>query len=358
MPPPTTLPTVDVVVTYHESPETIGRVLDALSKQDQPLGRIVVVDNGSSAGIGPFEGQQEQLVLVRLTENVGPSRARNIGLAETTAEWVFFVDDDIYPDAQCVSRLTSLAVETSAAVVCPRIVLPPDGSRIQCDGAWIHFTGTLILQNRDALTRERPPGRHVCGAFGSGCILVRREILAEAGGFDEDFFFQFEDMELSYRLRALGHTFWCNSGAVAFHDLGQGTVGLSFRGRGAYPAQRVYYTLRHRWLTLLYHLRLRSALILAPALALYETAAFLECARRGWLSTWWRALSSLLKRPRLILDKRRRWQAGRQIGDRQILVGGSLPFAAGFVSTKGTARAVGILNALLDAYWNLVKRWL
>jgi hypothetical protein len=188
--------------------------------------------------------------------------------------------------------------------------------------------------------------------------LVRREILAEVGGFDEDFFFQFEDMELSYRLRAMGQTFWCDSSAVAFHDPGQGTVGLSFRGSGAYPAQRAYYTLRHRWLTLLLHLQLRSALILAPALALYEMAAFLECARRGWLSTWWRALSSLVKSPRLIRDKRRRWQAKRRIGDRHILVGGSLPFAVGFASTKGTARAVGILNSLLNAYWALAKRWL
>jgi len=308
--------------------------------------------------MGRIAGPPDQFVLVRLNENVGPSRARNIGLGETTSEWVLFVDDDIYPDARCVSQLLSLAMETSAAVVCPRIVLPPDGSRIQCDGAWIHFAGTLILQNRGAIASEHPPRRQVCGAFGSGCILVRREILAEVGGFDEDFFFQFEDMELSYRLRALGHTFWCDSSAVAFHDLGEGTVGLSFRGSGAYPAKRAYYSLRHRWLTLLLHLQLRSSLILAPALALYELAAFVECARRGWLRSWWRALWSLAKSRRLIRDKRRRWQASRQLDDRRILVGGSLPLASGFVSTKGIARAVGILDFLLNAYWEMAQRWL
>jgi GT2 family glycosyltransferase len=353
-----TRPSVSAVVTHHESPATITRVLNALLRQDHALDSIIVVDNGSRQGLDQLESSYPQVSLIRLPENTGLTHARNIGLSEVNSELVLVLDDDIYPAPGCVSQLVAAALETGAAVVCPRVVFDPDGSVIQCDGASIHFAGMLALNNKDApLDSSRAAGRE-CGAFIGACILIKRQLLLDVGGFDEDYFFYLEDFELSYRLRGLGHAIWCEPGAVVFHERGRGTSDLSFRGEGTYPRRRAYYTLRHRWLTMALHYQLRSVLALFPALALYDLAAFLECIRRGWVPEWFKALWSLLCGMPGTLKRRKRWQSTRCTADADILVGGPLPFAAGFARSGFAACAVHALSVSLNHYWKWARRWL
>lgn len=351
-------PTIGVVITHHDSPDTLRRVLDALRRQEHPLESIVVVDNGSRQPLDWLESAYPAVTLVTLAENRGLTHARNVGLSHTGSDFVMILDDDVYPAPDCAGRLLTTAVETGATVVCPRIVLHPEDVLIQCDGAAIHFAGMLTLNNRDATLRDSKADRRLCGAFIGACILINRRLLIDVGMFDEDYFFYFEDLELSFRLRKLGHTIWCEPAAVVLHDRGQGTPDLSFRGAGAYPRRRAYFTLRHRWLTILLHYSVRSLIVLAPAFWMYDLAALLECARRRWLVEWIRAGWSLLRDLPRLLRRRKGWQALRRIPDSRILEGGPLPFAPGFAATGFPASAAWALSRMLEIYWMWASRCL
>lgn len=342
---------VSAVITHHESPDTLRQVLDALLLQDHALESVILVDNGSRQDLNWLEPAYPMVRLVRLPENSGLTHARNVGLSHASSEYVILLDDDVYPAPDCIRKLLLAATDTGAAAVCPRILLHPGDEVIQCDGASIHFAGMLSLNNRDAPLAASQARRRECGAFIGACLLIKRQLLLELGGFDEDYFFYFEDLELSYRLRGLGHTIWCEPAGVVLHDRGRGTPELSFRGEGPYPRRRVYFTLRHRWLTMILHYRIRSLLVLAPALALYDLAAFLECIRRGWLPEWTRASWSLLRELPRLLKRRQRWQDSRTTPDSRILEGGPLPFAAGFAATGFAARAANALSWMLDVHW-------
>lgn len=52
-----------------------------------------------------------------------------------------------------------------------------------------------------------------CGA----AMIMPRKLFLEAGGFDENFFMYYEDVDLSYRVRAMGHTIWFCPAAVVRH---------------------------------------------------------------------------------------------------------------------------------------------
>jgi GT2 family glycosyltransferase len=272
-----------------------------------------------------------------------------VGLAQAISDYVLVLDDDVYLRPDCVGRLLEAAMQTGAAAVCPRIITYPGEPVIQCSGASVHFTGMLILEERDLLPARGSAARHACGGFIGACVLFKRQVLMELGGFDEDYFFYFEDLELSLRLRALGHSIWCEPNAVALHERGSGTPGLSFRGAGNYPWRRAYYTLRHRWLTLLLHYRPWTLILLSPALALYELAALAECLIRGWLGAWLSALWSLGSHLRSILRRRRRWQQLRRVPDSALLTGGTLPFAPGFAERETRATLVAVLGRTLNA---------
>jgi GT2 family glycosyltransferase len=341
-------------VIYHNRRDTIRGVLDALRQQGELLERIVVLDNGSDEALSA----ERDITVHRIEDAVGVSAARNLGLKLVDSELVLLLDDDVYPARDCLRRLMLAQREARAAVVCPRIVLEPDGRVIQCDGASIHFAGMLILRNQGAVVGDTLPPRTRCNGFITACLLVERRLLLHLGGLAEDYFIYQEDMELSYRLAAQGFAIWCEPAAVALHDPGAGKPGLSYRGAGPYPARHAYYTLRHRWLTMLLHYEWRTLLLLSPALAIYEVAAFIECLRRGWLGVWIQAASSLILPLPSIMRRRQRWQRSRRVHDRDILTGGRLPFASGFVGAGLAQRAVNTLERALNWYWNRIERWL
>ena len=342
---------IGVVIVYHDRPHMIGRVLESLGRQDQSIERIVVVDNGSE----PPLIASPPVEVERIYPAVGLSAARNIGLRRLDSDLVLLLDDDVCPAPDCLGRLVAAQLDTRAAVICPRIVVEPDDRLIQCDGASIHFAGMLALRNKGARVGHVTSSRFQSTGFIGACMLVDRSRLLQNGGFDEDFYFYLEDLELSYRLAALGHAAWCEPRAVATHYPGVGTPGLSFRGVGPYPPRRAYYTLRHRWLAMLLHYQARTWLVLSPALAVYELAALVECLRRGWLREWIRAAWSLLVGGRSVISRRRKAQHARRIPDRDILSAGALPFATGFASSEAAARAIRLLDLTLNRYWHWIR---
>jgi len=347
------------IVINHKSTETVIKAIDSLFQQEINLSEIIVVDDYSQDE-GPSQIRKlfPEIQVIETSENVGLSRARNIGLKNISTDFVLFIDDDIYLAKDALYKMVLAMGENPATIVCPRIILHPKDDTIQCDGALIHFAGTLALRHSFQSLWQYPPVRSDVMAFTGACLLFNRKALSALGGFDEDYVFYFEDLELSYRLRALGYRIICEEAAVAMHEHGEGTAHLSFRGAGTYPARRAYLNLRNRWRTIWIHYQIRTLMLLAPALFIYEIAAFLECIRRGWVLLWFKALFSLLGKLKEIRTRRSRWKALRKVSDSAILNGGPLPFAVGFVSGRIEKLLVQWLNNSLNAYWILAKRWL
>lgn len=349
---------ISALFINHNSHGTILKSIQAVIEQDYPLDQIVVVDNGSTDE-DPRKIRQifPGVELIELKANKGLSFARNVGLKTVESDLVLLVDDDVYLTSGVLRMLVETHRETNAVIVCPRIVLYPEGDILQCDGASIHFAGMLALRHGYSLVQVHSPKRALVGGVIGACLLIERQTLMEIGNFDEDYFFYFEDMELSYRVLAQGYTIFCEERAVALHDRGEGTENLSFRGTGIYPKRRAYFTIRNRWLTIMLHYQMRTLIVLSPVFFLYEFGVFLESLKRGWILEYFKASLSLIGDVTSIWQKRVKWMSKRKTGDGNILAGGDLPFSAGFLD-KGLLQLVNLLNRILAAYWNMAKKWL
>ena len=344
-------------MTTRDGGERLLRTVEALGRQTMPLQALIVVDSASrddsaARACTRFPGA----TLITLDVNGGPSVARNAGLRRATTRLVLTVDYDISLGPECLERLVAHRERTNALAACPRILLHPERHIVHVEGADAHFVGTLVLRHGYQPVSELPSEPALVGAVPGGCLLVDREPVLAAGGFDESIFFYFEDLEFSLRLRGRGHQFVAVPDAQAFHDRGTGSPELAFRGAGPYPRERFHLTLRHRLLSILLHYRARTLLVLAPALALYELATIVLALRRGMLGEWWRAWRWQLQNAASIRGRRRAIQRGRVCPDREILVGGPLPLAPGVLGS-GEARAARYFGELLDLYWRAVRRW-
>jgi GT2 family glycosyltransferase len=351
------MPAVTAVVPTRNGGERLLWTVEALEQQTLRLAEIIVVDDASDDGSPARVVKRFPDVQVhRLDQRSGPSAARNAGLKRAATDLVLLVDHDIRLAADCVERLALARNEWQTVAACPRICLHPEREIVQADGAEPHFVGTLLLRNGFRKASELPAAdTALVGAAPSGCLLVQREPVLAAGGFDEAIFFYFEDLELSFRLRALGHRFIVVPSARAYHDRGAGLPELAFRGRGSYPALRLGLTLRHRLFLLLVHYRVRTLLVLAPALLVYELASLAMALSRGLAMEWARAWAWEVRNAATLLQRRRRMQRDRVQPDRVILVGGPLPLAPGVVRSRVTATAVRCLSVGLNAYWRLAR---
>lgn len=346
-----------VVINYNGG-EKVIRVIEALRAKAAWISEIVVADNGSTdTSVVSIKSRFPEVDVLELGANLGLPNARNAGLARVQSRYVLLLDADIYVTDGCVEAMLDAAKRHQAAVVCPRIVLLPGGGTVQCDGAAPHVVGTLALLNADVDRAAPPvPAGPVGGLIGAAMLIDRAAVL-DAGGFNELYFFYFEDLEFSLRMRLLGHEVVRVPMAVVEHERGAGTVGLSFRGNGAYPARRAYLGMRNRLLTIALCYSGRSLVLLAPVLLVYEIGTVAFAARHGFFRQWWAGWVWLAGNRAEIGRQRRALQNRRVRRDGDLLRDGPLPLAKGVAESDLWRRAVGLFGSGVTAYWRLVARW-
>lgn len=349
---------VSAVVVNFNGGERILKSIESMERQAFPFKEIIVVDNQSTDGsLHQVRTRFPRVQILELSENRGLPAARNTGLRLATAELVLLNTYDVYMSEGSLARLVEAYERSRPSVVCPRVVLYPETGIVHCDGAALHFVGTLLLRHGFQPLEETPSVASPVDACMGACFLVDRKRVLDAGGFDEALFFYFEDLEFSMRLRSLGHEIVCEPAAVVHHHRAEGTPGVAFRGQGVYPPRRAFLTMAARLRTMLIHYRMRTLLVLSPALALYELASLAESLRRGWGSQWLRAWGRQVGTAPDIWARRRQALRLRTRNDRELLTGGPLPLAPGFVRSRAAEAAVSTLSRVLNSYWRIARGW-
>lgn len=347
---------VSVVIVNYNSGDNLAKCIRAVLAQTMPPAEIIVVDNASTDG--SQDGLPDGVRLIQLDENIGLTRARNRGIAEASGRLVMTLDDDIYPEPNSIELLLHYHSLNPGAVLCPTVVYL-DTDIIQAQAAWVHFIGMLGVSRAGSPLGDSPAKPFEAGAFLGASILAEKQKLLVAGGFDELFFFYFEDMEFSLRLRRMGIPIWCVPAAVVMHEPGQGTPGLSFRTGSVYPPRRFFLNLRNRWITLCLHYSLRTVVLLGPSLLLFEISSLLVALWRGWGGLWITALREVYQFRDEIKKKRARYQSRQVTKDRDLFAGGCyLPFSKGFITNRLAKALVDLAGILMWMNWILVRRWL
>ncbi len=196
---------------------------------------IVVVDNASVQAFdaGAFPGVRA----LRLPENRGYGHACNRGADAAAGEFLFILNNDLdIPSDPLPPLLAAMDAEPRAGAAGPALRFP-DG-RFQLSYGEQPAPCSEFLERRrqrqssrgggaqlDARAREAasPLEPHwITGA----CMLVRRKAWEMISGFDEAYFFYFEDVDLCTRLRRSGWTVLYRPEAEVIH-FGGGSDPLS-----------------------------------------------------------------------------------------------------------------------------------
>lgn len=217
-----------VVVVNYGSSALLERNLVPLDPAGRPF-RVVVVDNFSSAeertAIARLTGAHGWQ-LVALPDNRGFGAGVNAGVRAARAagcECFVLLNPDAVVSADVLEELRQHVLCEPAALVGPRIL--SSSGELFSEGSRLLLRDGRVRNRRSPTPVTGPEVEWLTGA----CLAVHDELLGRVGELDESYFLYWEDVELSYRVRAVGGSVVVREDLVAVHDAG-GTQG-PVRGR-------------------------------------------------------------------------------------------------------------------------------
>jgi GT2 family glycosyltransferase len=272
-------PTTAVVVHYVRADLTDDLVHDLLTVAAGSVDRVVVVDNGSPQPYTP--AHHLAVEVVRLATGRGYAGAVRAGRQRVQGSHFLLLNNDVRLPHDPVPALLACAERCGAALVGPRVEFP-DGRyqlswgddlglveerRERARQRQMRAGGGPGLSAREAQSRVARPVDWLSGV----ALLVQSAAFDAVGGFDEEFFFYFEDVDLCRRLSAAGHPLWYEPAARVAHLLGGtrdgGTVAVPERVATAHVRGHLLYYRRHRpgWETAVLKAALLAQVALSPA---------------------------------------------------------------------------------------------
>jgi GT2 family glycosyltransferase len=210
-----------VIIVAHAGAHHLDDSLGSLSRDaESGATEVVLVDNGSDDRCGDEARRRFPWVkTVRSNQNLGFAGGVHLGAEVAAGDVLVLLNDDASAEDGLVEvHRDALANNPRAAVSAGRL-LSWDGAKHDfVRGAVTFDCHAFQLGLMNPVDEIEPPaaGEGLPFACG-GNLAIRREDWDRSGGFDRHLFAYFEDVDLGWRLWAIGREVIASPGAVARH---------------------------------------------------------------------------------------------------------------------------------------------
>ena len=255
---------VTIVIVNWNGKKYLKGCLDSLQKQSYCDYEAIIVDNGSKDGSVEYIQQNyPNIKLFQLKRNMGYSVGINVALEHSKNKYIIALNNDTTLDQNWLSELVKMAELDERIGSCqPKILSLQNPAFIDSVGLSINKEGEAFqigFQEKD--TGQYNAVRELLGAC-SASVLYRRQALMQIGGFDEDFFAYFEDVDVALRLNRAGWKCMYVPTAMVYH-YGSAT-GINDSPFKTYLLTRnqYYYRIKNQSATLLLRFLIKMPIVI------------------------------------------------------------------------------------------------
>jgi len=239
-----------IIVTRNTCAETLEAIASVFDSPDALTKEVFVVDNGSTDGSAQtiparFPGVRYDATGCQL----GYPQAVNRPARQATGEWLLLLNADARLQPGALATAVAWMRAHPDAAIAGAQLLNPDGTR-QNSIANFPTLATELL-SKSLLRRLFPrrfPGKEqaftepvdvetIVGAFS----LIRREVWEALGGFDERYFFFFEDTDFCLETKKAGFRVLHLPAVRVWHGKGQTMKQMATGARIEYWRSRYLY---------------------------------------------------------------------------------------------------------------------
>ena len=213
-------PVVSVIILNWNAAQWIPRCLESLRQQTIFLQiEIIFADNASNddseqiarAGMSGWPNG----TFLQNGGNFGFAGGCNRGAAAATGKYLFFLNPDVWLEANCLEELVAAGEKTGAMAIAPMILNYADDTVQWWLADGFDFSGWMVSARFD---RKR-----VMSFSGGTFAFIRADSFRKLDGYDEEFFMYGEEEDLAWRI-------WVGGGNVTvvpnarLHHRGAATV--------------------------------------------------------------------------------------------------------------------------------------
>lgn len=231
------IPDLSIIICTHNTKNKAKQCLDSLYKNTDGLNfEVIVSDNDSQDGmLELIHEEYPQVKVIKNEENLGFAKAVNKGIKMSKGRNILLLNSDTVVLPLALNRVVEFMDNHSQVGIVGANLLNPDGSS-QRTNRQFPTPMAAFFGRKTLLTRLLPNNRfsqaylmtdrqgslepYEVDWVSGACLMVKREVVKEAGMLDEGFFLYWEDADWCYRIKQRGWKVYCIPQAKVIHDEG------------------------------------------------------------------------------------------------------------------------------------------
>src|SRR5208282_503066 len=220
---------------------------------------VIVSDNGSTDGSVEFIRERfPEVQIVENNANLGFAKGNNAGIRVAQGEYILILNPDTVILNRALEKLVAFADRHPEAGAFGCRVLNSDGSyqgpARPFPTIWADWVAALCLRRleylspvfvSDTYTTWKGDTEQVIDWQSGCCVMFRSSLLKQVGGFDEQFFYHFEEVDLCRRIWNAGCQIVYTPEAVVTHLGGQSVNRFPLRFELVKLRSRYLYYYKH-----------------------------------------------------------------------------------------------------------------
>jgi len=237
-----------ILVNWNGRDDTLA-CLESLREESFPRNQIIVVDNGSADdSVAAITAAYPEVEVIATGSNLGFTGGSNVGInraLERGANYVFLLNNDTTVEAGAIDALVAAAEANPMAGLLTPVIYYFDHP----EKPWFAGSQIDLRQGKALHANAAPPGRMdppKVIPWASGCaMLIPAQLVKQLGGFDDRFFLNWEDVDLSLRIQSAGFEILLVPSARIYHRVGKSFAAATGPGE--------YYRVRNNLLFVRLH---------------------------------------------------------------------------------------------------------
>jgi N-acetylglucosaminyl-diphospho-decaprenol L-rhamnosyltransferase len=237
-----------VQVVNYNSRNHLRECLDSLNSflaKNRNNAEIIIINNDVEP-IGSFLNSFPQSAsgpkVIEISKNIGFGEAHNRGAKEAQGEYILFLNPDTKINAEALEEMLNIFEKDAKIGIVGPLLIDFEG-RLQKECWGFKKSPLSTIKSKlpgNAAWRKNEEKIFEVDWVSGGAMMIRKKLLSELGGFDENYFMYFEDVDLCLQAKKRGWKIVVNQEAKVQHRGGKSFSSQRNKKRHYYASQNYY----------------------------------------------------------------------------------------------------------------------
>lgn len=221
---------VSIIITYYSDKKKLFDTIESVLQNKPQYAELLVIDNSESDTLNQLKTNND-IVYIKSAKNGGYGAGNNLGAANASGEYLFFLNPDTRINKKTIPHLVRFFKNNKqAGIVAPNLVDPKENLFPQLGSNELDpVSGMIALSFVNTVFPENPISRNYWLAdqdmgkdrevkvVPGSAFMIKKSIFNKIHGFDEKFFLFFEESDICKRVREMGYKVFFAANSEVVH---------------------------------------------------------------------------------------------------------------------------------------------